>query len=703
MRAPTALRANQTVGGMVRVTSSVSRLAPAMGSRGSALGGVNDQRSLNSQRFRGDIEGMRAIAIVVIVAYHAGLPGFTGGFIGVDIFFVISGFLITRNLIDESSSTNSIVLPRFWARRVRRLVPGLALMTIVTLVASSLIVAPFDMLQISKEGASAGLYVSNIVFGFKAQNYFASNINKSPFLHTWSLGVEEQFYLVWPFVLYAALLWSRRSGVAIRKLTPAIFVIILGTSFTINVVLTAHGSSWAFFSLPTRAWEFALGGLLASIAVRKVPLWCGTAVGIAGLSAIVYADLVFNDATPYPGTNALWPVVGAGLIILAGQTTDSSNPTAIMQLLGTRPMRWVGRLSYSWYLWHWPFIVLVVLALGNSSVSLRTAAAIASLGVAYVAFVAVENPIRFNPSLIRSSRRTFLIGVVITGVTLGTAGVAWEWATRQTPASYEALQSVAMRSFFPRCSPAYTPQGIYYCAGGDLNSSTVVALVGDSHAATWFNELSVVAARQHVRIAAFMTSGCPYIPIVVKPAIPNGPTSTSQCLAARTRGIHGVTELKPAGIILTEHDRQYLGLILDRDGSVPSEPAQVDLWRTAFKTFLHQMQDQGIRPGVILDDPTLPYEPAECVSRTQSLAACEASRGAALSTGQSLLTADNGVLKADPSVPVLAPDSFLCDEAGCPLELHGHLLYADTNHLTLGATQLMEPQLSQLLRSLTGG
>ena len=118
----------------------------------------------------------------------------------------------------------------------------------------------------------------------------------------------------------------------------------------------------------------------------------------------------------------------------------------------------------------------------------------------------------------------------------------------------------------------------------------------------------------------------------------------------------------------------------------PVDLCRSTLWRTAFKTFLRQMQDQGIRPGVILDDPTLPYEPAECVSRTQSLAACESSRGAALSTGQSLMSADIGVLKADPSVPVLAPDSFLCDEAGCPLELHGHLLYADTNHLTLGAT-----------------
>jgi peptidoglycan/LPS O-acetylase OafA/YrhL len=646
---------------------------------------------------------MRAIAILVIVAYHAGLPGFSGGFIGVDIFFVISGFLITRNLLDESSDTNSIVLSRFWARRVRRLVPGLALMTVVTLIASAVIVAPFDMLEISKEGASAALYVSNIVFGFKAQNYFATNINKSPFLHTWSLGVEEQFYLVWPFVLYAALLVSKQTGILIRRLASPLFVVILAASFALNIALTNRGSSWAFFSLPTRAWEFAVGGLLAALGVRKVASWCGLLFGITGLAAIAYADLAFNDSTSYPGANALWPVAGIGLVILAGQITDSANPNFVMRMLGTRPMRWIGRLSYSWYLWHWPFIILAVLAFGNSSVSLRTTAALLSLVVAYIAFRAVENPLRFRQSLIRSSRRTYLLGLAITIVTVGTAGGAWVWASESTPASYAQLQSAALKVFYPICTNAETPQGISYCAGGDLSSSTVVALVGDSHAATWFNELSVVAARQHVRIDAFMKSACPYIPIVVKPAIPNGPTSTSQCLAARAQGLQGVKEVKPVGVILSEHDRQYLGLILDKDGNVPGEPVQVGLWHFAFKTFLHQMQNQGIRPAVILDDPILPYEPAECVSQTQSLAACESSRRAALSTGQSLMNADLGVLKADPSVPVLAPDSYLCNEAGCPLELHGHLLYADTNHLTLGATQLMEPQLSQFLRTIVSG
>ncbi len=576
-------------------------------------------------------------------------------------------------------------------------------MVIVTLIASWLIVTPFDMLQISKQGASAALYISNIVFGFQAQNYFAANINKSPFLHTWSLGVEEQFYLVWPFILYSAILLSRRTGVLVRNLALPIFAIVLATSFTANVVLTREGSSWAFFSLPTRAWEFALGGLIASLAVRKVPSWCSLALGIAGLAAIAYADLVFNNSTPYPGTNALLPVAGAGLLILAGQMADSSDPTLVMRMLGIRQMRWVGRLSYSWYLWHWPFIILAVLAFGNSSIPLRFSAALASLGAAYIAFRVVENPLRFSKSLLRSSRRTFLVGLAITGVTLGTAGGVWELAAQSTPASYQNLLDSAMKNFFPICTPATTPQGISYCAGGDLSSSTVVALVGDSHAETWFNALSTVAARQHVRIDGFMTSGCPFIPIVVEPAIANGPTSTSQCLAARAQGMKALTELKPAGVILSEHDRQYLGLILDKNGNVPSEPVQVRLWRNAFKTFLEQMQDQGIHPAVILDDPTLPYQPSECVSQTQSLAACEATRQAALSIGEPLMRADLGVLTADPSVPVFATANYLCDEAGCPLELHGRLLYADTNHLTSAATQLMEPQLSKLLTSVLGG
>jgi peptidoglycan/LPS O-acetylase OafA/YrhL len=645
---------------------------------------------------------MRAIAILVIVAYHAGIPGFSGGFVGVDVFFVISGYLITRNLLGEAGSGGRVRFPTFWARRIRRLVPALGLMVVVTLAAASLIFAPYDMFELSKEGAAAGLYVSNIVFGSNAQNYFASNINKSPFLHTWSLGVEEQFYLVWPFLVYGAIVFSRLRNGSVRKSATPLFAVVLVASFVLNVRWTGEGSTWAFFSLPTRAWEFAVGGLLASAAIHKTSKQLSALTGVAGLLLVAYATVRFTETTAYPGFNAALPVVGTALMILAGQIVTVDAPTAVMRLLGLRPMRWIGRISYSWYLWHWPFIVLTVLALNNDGVPVRTAAAGSSLIVAYLASTLIENPIRFSRSLRRSSARTYLVGLAITILVLGAAGATWEFASRSTPTSFTRAKNAAFKDFFPICSTRSTPDGIHYCAGGDLNSSTVVALVGDSHAATWFNALSAVALKQGIRVAGYFEPGCPFIPVVVRP-LPNGPIDTTQCLAVRKQGMRLLAELEPKAVVLTQHDGQYLGLIVDKSGNVPTVKVQVALWRTAFATFLRQMIARGIRPAVILDDPTLPYQPAECVSRTGSIAGCEPSRAAALSTASLLLEAERSALAESSSkVPYFAPDSVLCNQAGCPLELHNELLYADTNHLLFGATRLMEPEIAELLRSAVG-
>ena len=216
--------------------------------RSTGAHGTIDPAGRRSERYRSDIEGMRAVAILLIVGYHAGVPGFSGGFIGVDVFFVISGYLITRNLLDQSRTTNRLDLPEFWARRIRRLVPGLGLMVAVTLVAALVIVAPFDMLRVSKEGAASALYISNIVFGNEAQNYFAPNINKSPFLHTWSLGVEEQFYLFWPFVVYATILLGRRGWKPRRRMTAITLASIFVASFALNVRWTGEGGTRGPFS-----------------------------------------------------------------------------------------------------------------------------------------------------------------------------------------------------------------------------------------------------------------------------------------------------------------------------------------------------------------------------------------------------------------------------------------------------------------------
>ncbi len=359
--------------------SSVLPRSPALSDSDVAL---LDPSVRKSEGFRSDIEGLRAVGILLIVGYHAGLPGFSGGFIGVDVFFVVSGYLITRRLLADSVDSGSVAFGTFWARRIRRLVPGLGLMVVATLIASFLIVAPADMLEITKDATASALYVSNILFAQNAQNYFGADPNMSPFLHTWSLGVEEQFYLLWPFVVFAILLVTRRRPHIHRRVAVAVLAAIVLGSFALNLRLTGEGSTWAFFSLPTRAWEFAAGGILGLVTIRKsISPVMASIGGLAGFGLIIGATELFSPYTTYPGANALVPVSATLLLILVGSNADSYAHAPFSRALSTRPMQWVGRLSYSWYLWHWPFIVLTVLALNNGSTLVRTGAALASLGV----------------------------------------------------------------------------------------------------------------------------------------------------------------------------------------------------------------------------------------------------------------------------------------------------------------------------------
>jgi len=658
-----------------------------------------DPSTRKSEGFRADIEGLRAVGILLIVGYHAGIPGFSGGFIGVDVFFVVSGYLITRRLLADSAASGSVAFGTFWARRIRRLVPGLGLMVPATLIASFLIVAPFDMLEISKEAVASALYVSNILFAQNAQNYFGSDPNKSPFLHTWSLGVEEQFYLLWPFVVFGILFVTRRRPQINRRVAIAILAVIAVGSFALNLRWTGQGSTWAFFSLPTRAWEFAAGGILGVLAIRKSfsPLVASIG-GLAGFGLLIGATELFSPYTTYPGTNALVPVVATLLLIMVGSNADSYAHAPFSRALTIRPMQWFGRLSYSWYLWHWPFIVLTVIALNNGGAPVRTGAAIASLGAAYLAFRYVENPFRFNRRNIQSVRRTFVFGVVITVAVVALAGGIRTISAHKTPASFEQELAIDSQSFLPQCSARYLPDDTYYCFGGDLTSSTTVALVGDSHAGMWFNALSDVGTKDGFRVLLMNESDCPFIPVEVRIG-PDAEVDTNQCIARSSQGLEYLRTIKPEAVILAVHDF-YVGSILDSNGNIPSDSEQVLLWKRAYKSFLDQMVAEGIRPGVILDNPTLPDSPVECVSKTSSISKCELSRSAAFAPGRPLQDAELQVLHEEEDVPSLNPDATLCSASGCPLELDGQVLYADTNHLYYGATKLMEPQLSELVTSL---
>ena len=412
---------------------------------------------------RGDIEGLRAVAVVLVVLFHASIGGVPGGFVGVDVFFVISGFLITGLLLRERTGSGTISLSSFYARRARRLLPAAALVLLVTLVASILVLPPLLVPGVATDTAAAALYVSNMGFAVQATDYFAAGQAPSPILHFWSLGVEEQFYVFWPAIVLlvtrGAIRPGRRVGITV--------VAIAAASFVFALWLTSAAEPWAFFSLPARAWELALGGCLAVAGTRLsfIPERAAVAAGWIGLALIVLAGFALNETTPFPGTAALLPTVGAALVILSGAQPTAFGPA---RLLGTAVPRFLGRISYSLYLWHWPVLVLPAIAAGVPlPLSERVILVVASVALAAATNRWVEDPFRHGRFIGTLPRRnlamagalTVAVAMTAVGVNTSVAASMRGSGTASTPAANtQKLDSIlnALASAAP-ATPVSTP------------------------------------------------------------------------------------------------------------------------------------------------------------------------------------------------------------------------------------------------------
>jgi peptidoglycan/LPS O-acetylase OafA/YrhL len=368
------------------------------------------------EAFRPDIEGLRGIAVLLVILFHGGLVGVPGGFIGVDVFFVISGFLITGLLLRERERSGGIRLRAFYARRVRRLLPAGMLVLCVTLLASFIILSPVDRPGAAIDAAATAVSIGNIRFALAAGDYFASVSSPTPFLHFWSLGVEEQFYIVWPAILLVA----ARSR-APRKAIGVVLAVVFGASLAASAVVTELAVNWAFYSLPTRAWQLATGGLLAVAAVplSQIPRWIAAALAWVGLATLAVTAVALDGSLPYPGLVAILPTLGAALLINAGMAVRGPG-----MVLASSPLRFLGRISYSLYLWHWPLFVLPVVALeAQPPLLIRLVLALTAVGVAWLSWRFVEEPFRAGfPVLARYPGRTVLAGGTAILLVVATAG-----------------------------------------------------------------------------------------------------------------------------------------------------------------------------------------------------------------------------------------------------------------------------------------
>jgi peptidoglycan/LPS O-acetylase OafA/YrhL len=716
--------------------------------------GVRGKR-LAQLGFRPDIEGLRAVAVVGVVLFHADVPGVGGGFVGVDVFFVISGFLITGLLWREVSTTGHVRLRNFYGARARRLLPASAAVGIITMIGAAALLPPLQVRGVIADGISSALYVSNFWFIQQQVDYFAGHLS-SPFQHYWSLSVEEQFYVVWPPLIIGTTWLIRRARRRSRSHPPssqspylAVLALVAAASFAVSLAVTYVMPAAAFFSLPTRAWQLAVGGLVALTAGqwrRLLPLPAAI-TGWAGLALIVWACTRLGPTTLYPGIAALLPVLGSALVIGAGCAAASQGCGRVLAL---SPMRAVGRVSYSWYLWHWPVLVLAPALLGHPlGLASRLAAAVVSGVLAVLTLRFVENPLRFAAPIRRSPLRSLVLGGAATAVAvcvgvallvslptpvgrgapaaaltvtaapapMGSNIDAYDAAVKnafgQVQAAVEAsadLRAVPSNLNPPLADAAAEFKAVFLngclrnifevgqpeCATGDTASTTTVALVGDSQATMWNPAFEQVAAQRHWRLETLGKGGCPPMDLSIADPL-RRLVSTVMCERWRAEIISRLSAEHPQLVVVS----MWRGYGVGR-GYLPGFRAYDPAWLDSLTRLVQQLRDTGAKVLVLGPIPQPHASVPICLSgHLDDATACSPERSMAVN--EPGIAAESGATDAGGGEYADLTDLF-CTAERCPVIVGNTLMYFDNVHLTLEYSRLLAPVIGALVdRALAHG
>ena len=682
--------------------------------------------------FRPDIEGLRAIAVLLVVAGHAGIDRVAGGYVGVDVFFVISGFLITTLLVKEAARTGTISLRGFYARRMMRLLPASTVLVLATVAAGWLLIGPSRWGPLVRDALSSVAYAVNWRLAAQGTDYLQADVPPSPLQHLWSLAVEEQFYVVWPLLVLAVWRWRSRHGDQRRALVAVLAGIVV-VSLGASVWQTATSAPYAYFGAHTRAWELATGALLA-LSVRRVARLGARLRAVlawAGLAAIAAAAVTFDERTAFPGYVALLPVLGTAAAIAGGTGAPAGGPGRV---LGSRPFLFVGGLSYSWYLWHWPVLVLGPTALDRGRGPVVNATLVAlSLALAWLSFRFLEGPLRAQPWLRARPRRGLVFGlalsasvavVALVGSTLTpslptgpavpsladrvrtaadpraelTAALTDALRTRRAPANMvpalDDMSSDSPRVYADGCHVSYFDTSVDKpCVYGDPAGTRTLFLVGDSHAAHWFRAFDDLAKVHRVRLVVLTKSGC-HIPAVSVYHEKLKRTYT-ECPQWRDWVLAKIVRDRPDAVVLASSEGDQGGA-LGPDGRIVPAGQDDDLWLDGWRRSLSVVRESGARVTVLLDTPWPKGRAPECLTENaRALSRCtRAVTRAAQNYHRRPMVAQ---VVRDSGAEVIDPLPWFCVKGKCPLVVGNTLVYKDNSHMTSAYAAALEPLLDPLV------
>jgi peptidoglycan/LPS O-acetylase OafA/YrhL len=677
----------------------------------------------SGRRFRPDIEGLRAIAIVAVLLCHAGVPFLAGGYVGVDVFFVISGFLITRLLLAELDRTGTISLRGFYARRAKRLLPLSAVLLATVGVLSMILLSPLRNTEVAGDIVSSALYVANWHFAAQSVDYFAQGLEPSPVLHLWSLAIEEQFYLVWPGVMLLATWFWRRRGHSIRPALWVVLSLILVGSLVYGIVLTDDKPAFAYFSTFARAWELGLGAALALAGTVRLPRLGAAALGWLGVAAIVYASFVFTGETTFPGTAALIPTLGAAALILSGTAlaATAGGVTGLRAgagyVLSWSPVRYVGRISYSWYLWHWPFLVFAAAIWGpRLSVAAGLLAVAASWVPTQLTHMLIEDPVRRAPALRRLPNRALALGLACTIVALGvgiglratqptvrTASIAdvpgaaalvdqpvpQETATALRPNPLKARADRG-RSYYEGCMVGIEGTNSNKCLYGDPTGERTLILFGDSHAMQYFPTVDELAEIHHWRLIVLTKAECPPEELKVRSMIED--REYSQCDTWRQEALKRIEAGGKSVTVVMSGDTQYIPY--GPDGEELTGDQAANAMEAGYLRTLRRIQAAGPRTVVIRDNPTSVEDVPSCVSEDiQHLGRCAFPRQPEWDREYDVRAAE-----AAPETHLVSFIADICPGELCRAVIGNALTYRDKDHLTATFARTLEPMLENDFR-----